>query len=59
MKNDKLTSLVVIKFVLQFRVKFVALLCKEIDGMIEQVWPLDPEWAQNLRKMTDILIANF
>ena len=32
---------------------------KEIDGKIEQVWPLNPEWAQNLRKMTDILIANF
>jgi zinc transport system substrate-binding protein len=31
----------------------------EIGGDIIPVWPLNPEWADNLRKMTDILIANF
>lgn len=31
----------------------------EIGGDIIQVWPLNPEWADNLRNMTDILIANF
>lgn len=31
----------------------------EIGGKIVQVWPLNPEWANNLRKMTDILIENF
>ncbi len=31
----------------------------EIGGSIIQVWPLNPEWADNLRKMTDTLIENF
>jgi zinc transport system substrate-binding protein len=31
----------------------------EIGGKIVQVWPLNPEWADNLKKMTDILIENF
>jgi zinc transport system substrate-binding protein len=31
----------------------------EIGGDIIPVWPLNPEWADNLRKMTDIFIANF
>lgn len=32
---------------------------QEIGGDIIQVWPLNPDWAQNLRNMTDILIDNF
>ncbi len=31
----------------------------EIGGEIVSVWPLDPKWADNLRKMTDLLSANF
>lgn len=31
----------------------------EIDGKIEQVWPLNPEWEENLKNMTDLLISNF
>lgn len=31
----------------------------EIDGKIEEVWPLNPAWEENLRKMTDLLISNF
>ncbi|MCY1720747.1 zinc ABC transporter substrate-binding protein [Prolixibacteraceae bacterium Z1-6] len=31
----------------------------EIGGEIIQVWPLNPEWEDNLRNMTDILIQNF
>ncbi len=31
----------------------------EIKGKIIEVWPLNPEWADNLRKMTDIFIENF
>jgi len=32
---------------------------EEIGGKIIQVWPLNPEWADNLRQMTDVLIENF
>ncbi len=32
---------------------------EEIGGDIIQVWPLNPEWADNLRHMTDLLIENF
>lgn len=32
---------------------------QEIGGDIISVWPLNPEWADNLRNMTDILIENF
>lgn len=31
----------------------------EINGEIVQVWPLDPNWEENLIKMTDLLIENF
>lgn len=31
----------------------------EIDGKIVEVWPLNPEWKDNLLNMTDILISNF
>ena len=31
----------------------------EIGGEIIQVWPLNPEWEENLRQMTQILIDNF
>ncbi|HPF49932.1 MAG TPA: zinc ABC transporter substrate-binding protein [Draconibacterium sp.] len=31
----------------------------EIKGKIVEVWPLNPEWADNLRKMTDVFIENF
>lgn len=31
----------------------------EIDGKIEQVSPLKPEWEENLKNMTDLLISNF
>ncbi len=31
----------------------------EINGKVVEVWPLNPEWAGNLRKMTDIFIENF
>ena len=32
---------------------------EEIDGKVVQVWPLNPEWKENLRSMTDQLIENF
>jgi zinc transport system substrate-binding protein len=32
---------------------------EEIDGEIIQVWPLNPEWGENLRMMTNIFIDNF
>lgn len=32
---------------------------EEIKGKVVQVWPLNPEWAENLRSMTDLLIQNF
>ncbi|WP_297085721.1 zinc ABC transporter substrate-binding protein [uncultured Draconibacterium sp.] len=32
---------------------------QEIGGEIIQVWPLDPAWEENLKKMTQILIDNF
>jgi len=32
---------------------------EEITGKVIAVWPLNPEWAENLRSMTDILIQNF
>jgi len=32
---------------------------EEIDGEIIQVWPLNPEWVENLRMMTNIFIDNF
>ena len=31
----------------------------EIGGQIVQVWPLNPEWEENLRSMTQTLIDNF
>ncbi|MEN8116262.1 MAG: zinc ABC transporter substrate-binding protein [Bacteroidota bacterium] len=31
----------------------------EIGGEIIQVWPLNPEWAENLMQMTNILVDNF
>ena len=31
----------------------------EINGKIEEVWPLNPAWDENLRSMTDLLIENF
>ena len=31
----------------------------EIKGKIIEVWPLNPEWEDNLRKMTDTFIENF
>jgi zinc transport system substrate-binding protein len=31
----------------------------EIEGKIVEVWPLNPEWKDNLLNMTDILISNF
>lgn len=31
----------------------------EINGKILEVWPLNPAWEENLRSMTDLLIANF
>ena len=32
---------------------------EEINGEVIQVWPLNPEWADNLRNMTNILVDNF
>ncbi len=32
---------------------------EEIDGKIIEVWPLDPEWSENLMEMTNILTDNF
>jgi len=32
---------------------------EEIKGKVEEVWPLNPDWAENLRSMTDLLIQNF
>ncbi|MFV0268113.1 MAG: metal ABC transporter solute-binding protein, Zn/Mn family [Draconibacterium sp.] len=32
---------------------------EEINGKVLQVWPLSPDWAENLRSMTDLLIENF
>ena len=31
----------------------------EIKGKIVEVWPLNPEWKDNLMKMTDIFVENF
>lgn len=31
----------------------------EINGKIVEVWPLNPDWKDNLLNMTDILISNF
>jgi len=32
---------------------------EEIDGRIIEVWPLNPDWAENLLEMTRILAVNF
>jgi zinc transport system substrate-binding protein len=32
---------------------------EEINGKVIQVWPLNPDWANNLRTMTNILVDNF
>ncbi len=32
---------------------------EEIDGEIEEMWPLNPEWFDNLREITDLLIRHF
>jgi len=32
---------------------------EEIDGEIEEMWPLNPEWEENLRKITELLTENF
>ncbi len=32
---------------------------EEIDGTVEQVWPLNPEWSENLKSMTEALIRHF
>lgn len=32
---------------------------EEIDGQIIQVRPLDPNWSDNLREMTEIFVSNF
>jgi len=32
---------------------------EEIDGEVEQMWPLNPEWFDNLREITGLLIQHF
>ncbi len=32
---------------------------EEIDGEVEQMWPLNPEWFENLREITDMLTKHF
>ncbi len=32
---------------------------EEIDGDIVQMWPLNPSWAENLMKITEMLITHF
>jgi len=32
---------------------------EEVDGKIIEIWPLDPEWSENLLEITNILINHF
>jgi zinc transport system substrate-binding protein len=32
---------------------------EEVDGKIIEIWPLDPEWTENLMEITNILIKHF
>ena len=32
---------------------------EEIDGEIVEMWPLNPEWFENLRSITELLIRHF
>ncbi len=32
---------------------------EEIDGEVEQMWPLNPEWFENLREITALLVQHF
>jgi zinc transport system substrate-binding protein len=32
---------------------------EEIDGEVEQMWPLNPAWFENLREITGLLIKHF
>jgi zinc transport system substrate-binding protein len=32
---------------------------EEIDGKIIEIWPLDPEWSENLMEITHIFVDNF
>lgn len=32
---------------------------EEIDGEVEQMWPLNPEWFDNLQEITKMIIENF
>jgi len=32
---------------------------EEIDGKVVPVSPLDPDWANNLRQITNIFVENF
>lgn len=43
----------------EFDREHARVLAEEIDGEVVQVWPLNPEWALNLRNMTNILVDNF
>lgn len=43
----------------EFDREHARIFAQEIGGDIIQVWPLNPEWEENLRNMTDILIDNF
>jgi len=32
---------------------------EEIDGEVVEMWPLNPEWFENLREITELLIRHF
>jgi len=32
---------------------------EEIDGEVVEMWPLNPEWFENLRSITELLIRHF
>ena len=43
----------------EFDLEHARVFADEINGEIIQVWPLNPEWEDNLIKMTNIFIDNF
>ena len=43
----------------EFDLEHARVFADEINGEIIQVWPLNPEWEDNLLKMTNIFIENF
>lgn len=55
----KQENLKVIYIQSEFDRDHAGVIAEEIDGKIIQVSPLDPNWADNLREITNVLIDNF